>query len=84
MCYLYTVPGPVHSLLVIPLSSTALFIRWSEPDIKNGIILGYSVEIVGSYQNLMDNDTGFVQVNHLSKLFLAILMCLIHCCYYKP
>ena len=74
LCNAYTVPGPVSSLLVIPLSSNALFMRWSEPDHKNGIILGYNV-IVGSLEAFVDNDARFLEVNNLGKLYTAMLIC---------
>ena len=42
---LYKVPGPVQGVQVASLSFTAVELMWSDPDVTNGRIRGYSVTV---------------------------------------
>ena len=42
---LHKVPGPVQGVQVAPLSSSAVELTWSDPNVTNGRIRGYSVTV---------------------------------------
>ena len=42
---LYEVPGPVQGVQVASLSSSAVELTWSDPNVTNGRIRGYSVTV---------------------------------------
>ena len=75
-CLIFAVPGPVIGLTFTKISATILQISWTEPEVTNGVIQVYSLQV----ENFIDTSTAFqatvpgsqksVLVTDLSKCIL--------------
>ena len=65
-----TVPGPVASLMSVPMSNGSVRITWQRPLNSNGRILGYEVTYgpIGGVETVLSATTESAALNGLREL----------------